>query len=359
MEFIQSVIPKTLLVWAPSTLTFFLGIITLFLFRFMLSRPTFLLKGRIRPVVQVLGFFALLILLVAVILLMPIGETNRGQILSLLGILVTGAIALSSTTFVGNTMAGFMIRAVNHFRPGDFLRVQEFFGRVTELGLLHTEIQTEDRDLLTLPNLFLITNPVKVVHESGTIVSAEVSLGYDVGWKNVESYLLRAAENVGLKGPFVRITQLGDFSINYKISGFLSDVKYLITVHSKLRSSMIDELHRNGVEIVSPTFMNQRVFQTSESFIPATPRNRAIRHNEDPELPESIIFDKAERADELSKLEARIEQLAKLLDEVTKELDSEKQETVLQRLKFEKDVLEQEQTRLIERKRGLEENKPE
>ena len=46
--------------------------------------------------------------------------------------------------FIGNVMAGLMLRAVRNFRTGDFVRVEKHFGRVTERGLLHTEIQTED-----------------------------------------------------------------------------------------------------------------------------------------------------------------------------------------------------------------------
>ena len=63
---------------------------------------------------------------------------------------------------------------MRNFRPGDFVRVGERLGRVTERGLFHTEIQTEDRDLTTLPNLYLVTNPVTVVRASGTIVSTTV-----------------------------------------------------------------------------------------------------------------------------------------------------------------------------------------
>jgi len=45
-----------------------------------------------------------------------------------------------------------------------------------------------------LPNLFVTNNPVKVTRESGTIISAEVSIGYDVPPNQVESLLKQAAE---------------------------------------------------------------------------------------------------------------------------------------------------------------------
>lgn len=99
--------------------------------------------------------------LIAVIISLPLPEGTENQLLGLLGLVLTGMIALSSTTFVSNAMAGLMLRSVGSFRSGDFIRVEKHFGRVSGRGLFHTEIQMEDRDLTTLPNLFLISNPVK------------------------------------------------------------------------------------------------------------------------------------------------------------------------------------------------------
>ena len=95
-------------------------------------------------------------------------------------------------------MAGFMLRGVNNFKLGDFLRVGEQFGRVTERGFFHTEIQTENRDLTTLPNIYLVSQPVTVVRSSGTVISAEVSLGYDVPVESTKRLLAQAAVDVEL-----------------------------------------------------------------------------------------------------------------------------------------------------------------
>ena len=54
-------------------------------------------------------------------------------------------------------------------------------------------IQTEFRDLVTVPNLYLVTPPLRVVRASGTIISAEVSLGYDVPRMDVADMLCKAA----------------------------------------------------------------------------------------------------------------------------------------------------------------------
>ena len=121
-----------------------------------------------------------LLALVVLMLALPLEVETRGQLLGLFGLVITAIIALSSTTFVSNAMAGLTLKIIGPFRTGDFIQVGEHFGRVRMKTLLHTEIQSEDRDTVTLPNLYVITNPVKVVDQSGTLVSAEVSIGYEV-----------------------------------------------------------------------------------------------------------------------------------------------------------------------------------
>jgi small conductance mechanosensitive channel len=278
-------------------------------------------SGRLgrRTLTRQLAMLALTALaLVVLILALPIGDAARGQLFSLIGLVLTGVIALSSTTFVGNAMAGLMLRAVHAFRAGDFLRTREYFGRVAERGLLHTEIQTEDRDLTTLPNLFLVTNPVTVVRYSGTFVSATVSLGYDVPRTQVEEALLDAARAAELEDPFVQILELGDFSVQYRVAGFLREVKLLLSARSRLRASMLDRLHAAGIEIVSPTFMNQRQVPRDRRFIPPKPRGAAAE-DEDHPVPEAIIFDKADQAESRERLNEELGRIVEAIEAVRKE----------------------------------------
>lgn len=254
--------------------------------------------------------------LLAVIIALPIDDALRSQLLSLLGVLLSAAIALSSTTFIGNIMAGIMLKAIRSARPGDFITVADLTGRITEMDLLHTEIQTEFRDLVTVPNLYLVTQPLKVVRASGTIISAEVSLGYDVPRTDVADVLCKAAANSGLKDSFVHVRELGDYSILYRVAGLLENVESLISARSLLRESMLDALHAASIEIVSPTFMNSRVYSVDKEFIPEP--SRRIRRQAQVEA-EQIVFDKAADAASLEELKKSVEridaELADLADE--------------------------------------------
>jgi len=269
--------------------------------------------------IRQLLMFALTILgLLFVILAFPMSDEMRGSVLGLTGLVLTGIIALSSTSFVTNFMASLMLRLVKNFKVGDFVSVGEKFGRVTEIGLVHTEIQTEDRDLITFPNFYLVSNPVKVVRSSGTIISTILSLGYDLPRIKVEELLKKAATEAGLEESFVQVKELGDFSVSYRVAGFLSDVKFLLTVQSDLRKKVMDVLHNERIEIVSPSFMNQRVLKDGEVMIPKKEVTQKIARKINEEKPEEIIFDKADEAEEHSKKELDLSEMKDNLEELKK-----------------------------------------
>lgn len=231
---------------------------------------------------QLLMFGLTLAGLVAIALALPVSDTARAQIIGLLGLLASGVIAFSSSTIFANLMSGIMLRITKPFFTGDYITVGEHFGRVVQRGLLDTEIQTESRELVALPNTVLISNPVTVVRSSGAHVSATLSLGYDVHHAEVEAQLVRAAEACGLGDPFVRITELGNFAVTYRISGLLADTKGLLTARSDLHRHVLDALHGHGIEILSPSYMNQRPVDGATKVMPAaTPARRAARGGTD------------------------------------------------------------------------------
>ncbi len=248
----------------------------------------------------------LIIGLLFILFNIPMDVTTRGQILSLFGLVITGVIAFSSSSFIANIMAGLMLRFIKSFSPGDFIIIENQSGRVTEVGIMHTEIQNEHRELITFPNIYIMSKPVTVVRRSGTIISIELSLGYNDNHTKIEKLLKEAAVEAGLEDPFVLIKNLGDFSVTYRIAGFLSDIKTLITAKSVLRQKTLDSLHEAGIEIVSPSFMNQRILEKGLEFIPK--KTKAIPAKSKEEAPESIIFDKAEKAESLDYQKKKLEE---------------------------------------------------
>jgi len=307
-------IPEQLFELMPATLAFAAFCACYLLYgRYSKKRAA---SGKRTRIATQLGFVSIsLIGLTAFILTLPISETTKGQLLSLIGIILSAAIALSSTTFIGNAMAGIMLNSTNSFKIGGYIKVGDFGGRITERELLHIEIQSEDRNLTILPNLYLVTHPYRIIHSKGTIISVDISLGYDINRKQIEKCLTDAAVEAGLESPFVQIMGLGDFSVSYRIAGVLKEVKQRVTAQTELYKCVLDTLHDKQIEIVSPTFMNTRAQPQSSQSIPKTAHHLP---EEEKLLPiESIVFDKAEEAETKESLQQKLKKIREGKDKLT------------------------------------------
>lgn len=283
-------------------------------------------KESIKFLKNSIGTFVVFVGLLAFILLLPIDKTLRGQILSFLGIIISAAIALSSTTLLGNLIAGIMNNSMNRFRNGDLIQVGDLVGRVTKKGFFHVEVQMEDSNFVTIPNLFMASNPVKLTRKTNTVISSTVSLGYDEHHSKVEECLKKAAKATGLTDPYVFITTLGDFSVTYKTHGFLEDSDKFFTTTSLLKANIMDALHEAKIEIVSPTFMNQRRVEKN-TFIPRKERKKETKKPE--KSPEELIFDRAIESEE-------VEKKKDLLKELEEKIKGKKEE--LEKLSGEEDI---------------------
>ncbi len=268
-----------------------------------------------------ISFSLVLVGILIFILVLPIDKSLKGQILGFLGIIISAGIALSSTTVLGNLIAGVMNNSMNRFRNGDLIKIDDFHGRVTKKSIFHTEIQLEDSNFITIPNLFIASNPVKLTRKSNTVISTSVSLGYDIPRNKIEQALKDSALAAGLSDPYVYILSLGDFSVVYKIHGFLEDSSKYFSTSSLLNAMVMDKLHHEKIEIVSPTFMNQRRADEKE-FIPTQVLKQPEIKNE--KTPEELVFDEAIKSgkietkkDYLKKLDEKLENLKERLKEMT------------------------------------------
>lgn len=288
---------------------------------------------------------------IAFILALPIDKDLKGQILSFLGIVVSAGIALSSTTILGNLIAGIMNNAMNRFKLGDLIKVNELQGRVTRKGIFHAEIQLEDSNFITVPNLFMATHPVKLTRKSNTVISTSVSLGYDISRIQIEKLLKEAAHKTGLSDPYLYITDLGDYSVKYKIHGFLNDSgKYFMT-GSKLNGMVMDILHQHQIEIASPAIMNQRKTDNYR-FIPKNePLQKIQKEDSNPEL---LVFDEAIESEKIEERKERIEKLEKKMQEIQGKLKEAKDDAEIK--KFEASIAHLEKL-ISELKKDLEEEK--
>ena len=342
----------TLLLIMPLLITLSTVVIALILaHKILLNEQTLTKDNQLSRKLILLLLYVLSFL--GVSLALPVADSTRNQVIGLFGIVLSGVIAFSSTSIVGNIMAGIVLRFTKPFKTGDFIRVDQYFGRVTEKGLFDTEIQTEQRELVAFTNSFLTSNPITVTRTSGTILSANLSIGYDHHHDKITQLLITAANNCQLEEPFVQIIELGNYSISYRVSGLLTEVKSMISSRSRLYANILDTLHQAQIEIMSPNFMNTRNIADAPPAIPKATETSPehIAKHADPSsdtTPEDIIFDKAEEAEQKERSSTELSEDIKALNEQLKDAKDEQKDRLELQIALKKEQLHTIKTKPIQ-----------
>lgn len=228
--------------------------------------------------------------------------------------LVFGAIiAFSSSSIIANAMGGIMILLMRPFRIGDIVRLSDVFGEVAEIRLIYTIIETEKRELVTIPNGKLINDVLVNFSKDQHIISSVVRIEYKIDRYTVEKHLLRAALDVNLIKPFVLITDLKPHYIGYEVRGILKNVGEIITIRSDLHKAIIDKFDAAKIQIMSPERMRVAIVKTKESDIPNVKVKQISKNYIEKEAfrQEKTMFGRAEKIKDEIKKEMRIKKQLK------------------------------------------------
>ncbi|MFK1753809.1 mechanosensitive ion channel family protein [Bacteroides fragilis] len=183
-------------------------------------------------------------------------------------------ISLGSSTVIGNVIAGLVITYMRPFKLGDRIQLNDTTGNVIEKTPLVTRIKTPKNEVVTIPNSFIMSshtvNYSASAREYGLIIHSEVTIGYDVPWRQVHQLLIEAALNtpgvIDDPRPFVLETSLSDWYPVYQINAYIREADKLAQIYSDLHQNIQDRFNEAGIEIMSPHYMAMR--DGNESTIP-------------------------------------------------------------------------------------------
>lgn len=175
-------------------------------------------------------------------------------------------ISLGSSTVIGNVIAGLVITYMRPFKLGDRIQLNDTTGNVIEKTSLVTRIKTPKNEVVTIPNSFIMSshtvNYSASAREYGLIIHSEVTIGYDVPWRQVHQLLIEAALNtpgvIDDPRPFVLETSLSDWYPVYQINAYIREADKLAQIYSDLHQNIQDRFNEAGVEIMSPHYMAMR-----------------------------------------------------------------------------------------------------
>lgn len=197
--------------------------------------------------------------------LYPFIPGSQSDVFRALSVFVGFLVTLGSTGVIAQLMSGVVLVYARALRVGDFVRIGELEGVVTALGPLSVKLRNHRGDELTLPNASVvggaIHNYTRLPGGDGARASIKVSIGYDAPWRQVHAILERAAiatPGIGANPPpQVLQRALADFYVEYELLVPLERPEQRPFVLSRLHQAVQDEFNAEGIQIMSPHFMNQ------------------------------------------------------------------------------------------------------
>jgi len=182
-----------------------------------------------------------------------------------LSVLIGLMVSIGASGVIGQIASGMMIVFTYALKKGEYVRIQDFEGTVTEIDLFVTRLRTGMGEEIALPNAFVLANVTRNFSRANSgkafVLDATVTIGYDTPWRQVHAMLLEAANSIPdiLKSPpaYVVQTALADFYVAYKL--FVQvDSEVPATrarIASDLHAAILDAFNQYGVQIMSPHYM--------------------------------------------------------------------------------------------------------
>ncbi|KQZ81924.1 mechanosensitive ion channel protein [Mesorhizobium sp. Root157] len=175
--------------------------------------------------------------------------------------LVAGALSLGIgfglQNVVSNFVSGLILLAERPFKVGDWIVAGEVSGTVRKISVRATEIETFQRQSVTLPNSNLINNAVGNWTHRNKLGRVEVKVGvaYGSDVKRVHEILQEIARShpLVLKNPepFVQFTNFGTAALEFEVRIYLADILNGGGVQNDIRFAILDAFSREGIEIPS------------------------------------------------------------------------------------------------------------
>jgi small-conductance mechanosensitive channel len=181
-----------------------------------------------------------------------------------LSVLVGLMLSLGASSMVGQAASGLILTYGRTYRKGEYVRIGDQEGTVTDLGVFTTRIRTGLGEELTISNATVLAgttrNYSRAVQGQGYVLDTTVTIGYDTPWRQVHAMLEEAARRTPdiLQNPLPRIfqTTLSDWYPVYRLvcQARPTEPGPRAAVLSALHANIQDVFNEYGVQIMSPQY---------------------------------------------------------------------------------------------------------
>jgi small-conductance mechanosensitive channel len=197
----------------------------------------------------------------ALVTMYPYLPGSQSEAFKGVSVFVGLVISLGSTGVMNQILSGLMVTYSRALKVGDFVKVANIEGTVTELGTLATRVTTPRNEEITIPNSLVLSDATTNFSrngDQGVFTSTGVTIGYDTPWRQVHALLqLAASRTEGIRTepkPTVMQVALEDFYVNYRLFLVLEQPQRRLRVLAALHANIQDAFNEFGVQIMSPHY---------------------------------------------------------------------------------------------------------
>ena len=181
------------------------------LYRIIITRLAGTVPSGLVASLQQIGSWAIWILGVIIVL-----NTLDVPILLLLLLLFLGGLTMivAYRNILTDMAASQFVSTYQPFKVGEWIEVQDYYGRVIERNLIQTKILTPDNEIVIIPNSTLLRRSVINRTRSGALrVQIPVAVSTEIDLTKIEDELLHIAEDMKVDllpdtTPQVRVAQV-------------------------------------------------------------------------------------------------------------------------------------------------------
>jgi len=223
---------------------------------------TWLDHDTVRPTRRIFAFVMWIFALAMAYPYLPGAGTDAFKGLS---VLVGLMVSLGGASVIGQAFSGIILMYVRLFRRGDYVRIGDNEGTVTELGMFATRMRTGLGEESSISNAAVLAattkNYSRALPGTGFVLDTVVTIGYATPWRQVDAMLKEAARRTDdiarEPQPIVRQTALHDYYVEYRLIAYCPAERPLIRaeVLHHLHGHIQDVFNEHGVQIMSPHYM--------------------------------------------------------------------------------------------------------
>ena len=197
------------------------------------------------------------VLILAMVGTLGINTTSIAALLAAGGM----AIGMAMSGAVQNFAGGLILLAFKPFKVGEFIEAQGFFGRVSEITIVHTKLVTTDNREITIPNGAISNGTIDNYScRNPHRLSVRFNVPYGTDFEQVKSILLEMVKEQpkildkatpGAKNPKVYVDELKDSSVTIKLRVWVLAQDYKKVEHW-LNEKIYVEMPKNGISFPFP-----------------------------------------------------------------------------------------------------------